>query len=472
MVKVQYIVCIHTHNSLSDDGRSSPSLKKLRKLQSNPEPNSPSASRAVFDRRVSEPVFSEHPPNKKDRKKLSLFKKRTGMSYGILQEEPGDIKKSPLLVSDRRKKKVITSTTSWEDAMANCESPEPQKRAPLIKPISSPKITTKQKHLGGTTPVEGSAKVIRPRRPPPPVPNPQRATHVSVDTDEIARRGSEELSLDRDREGMVAGDRGVDTRSPPTGGDSTSPELQPEEGPTPSVTVAISPSPDVAGTPQKSESMEELLKNLEEFDEVISSQNDLESPPENEERERDFATIPRSELPITIKPSDESRKSKSPSRTPEMPRKPKPNAPKLVQNGLSPSDEAPAPPSKPTAPPRRKKNKMSQRLKDRVGVFESSDQPNDVPPAPASVKPVRPAPKVSSPSPPPKPERDEKKRMKTRLEVMATGRQQETCTSAPVSRNASPDITESECRPAVCLYGSMCRDLYIYRLACSPLSVD
>ena len=406
---------------LADEGRPFPGLKKLRKLHSNPDqPSSPLAARAMFDRRVSEPLLTDQGHGKKDRKKLGFFKKRN-TQYGPLPEESGEVfgKKSPV-VSDRRKKKATASTSSWEDAMAVDDSPELQKKVPPGKPGSSPK-PQKRRPGSGTAPVgEGSTKVLRPRRPPPPVPSTLRSTHVAVDTEKPGagrRTSGGDISPEQD------GDRRSSSpRSPPSfPPGSKSPETPPTEvsdpDPAPqsvTVTVSISPSPDSV---QKSESMEELLKNLEEFDEVISSQNDAETP-EIEGRERDFATIPRSELPPGL---DRDRKSKSPSRTPELGRKPM-----IVENGHSPET---SPGNKPTAPPRRKKNKMSQKLKDRMGIFEGSE----------SDKPVRPAPKVTS-APPQKPERDEKKRMKTRLEVMATRQES---SSAPVSRNASPDITDT-----------------------------
>ena len=411
------------------------------------EPSSPSA-KAKIDRRTSEPVFSQF-EGKKDKKKLSLFKRRGGTQYGALHEETGDAsKKSPLMSSDRRKKKVITSTTSWEDAIATSESPEPQKK-PLIKPVASPKVTKKKIPSGNTA--EASPKLARPRRPPPPIPS-THATHVAIDTEELARRASEDISPEREGEGAVedSGEKSSHPCSPPTESSSKLPELNPDVFEQENSTAGVSPSSDSV---QKSESMEELLKNLEEFDEVISSQNDPESP-ENEEQERDFATIPRSELPVKKAPGiqiiDEDRKSKSLSSTPEVTRRVKPTVPlkpKPVQNGFShsqpdePTQTKPDEPTqaKPKVPPRRKK-RMSQKLKNRVGVFESSESSSDAVGKPVtSAKPVRPAPKLS---PPPKPVRDEKKRMRSRLEVMA---ERQACTSAPVSRNTSPDNIESKC---------------------------
>ena len=432
----------HTHNttqllpltvclsfSLTDEGRLSPSLKKLRKLQSNPDqPNSSLAARAMFDRRVSEPNLTEQTHGgKKDKKILGFFKKRN-TQYGPLQEETGEVfgKRSPN-VSERRKKKGTASTSSWEDGMAAEDSPELQKKLPPGRPGSSPKPQKQRPGSGAVPAGEGSGKVLRQRRPPPPVPSTVRSTHVAVDTEKPGQRSSGgEVSPDQD--GEV---RASSPRSPPSfpPGGSRSPETPPTEvadqdSAHPPITVSVTPSPDSV---QKSESMEELLKTLEEFDEVISSQNDAETP-EIEGRERDFATIPRSELPPGLD-RDGKSKSKSPSRTPEPIRKPV-----IVENGHSPESSSSSSP-KPTAPPRRKKNKMSQKLKDRVGIFEGSESDKPV------IKPVRPAPKATSSVPPPKPERDERKRTRTRLEVMATSRHESS--SAPVSRNASPDITDS-----------------------------
>ena len=445
---------IHTHthtltadvHSLQEEGRASPAnLKRFRKFQSNPEPSSPT-TKAKFDRRVSEPVFSQFELGglgaKKEKKKLGIFKKR-GTQYGPVQEEPSEQPpkpRSPLLSSsDQRKKKVITNSMSWEDAMARSQSPELLKK-PLVKLMVSPKVS-KRKQSGG----------VLPRRPPPPVPKPLQATHVSIDTEELARRVSEELSPEREGESRVESARRKlsNPQSPPTES-SKSPELLQSDvfERESSADVVKSLSPDSV---KKSESMEELLKNLEEFDEVISSQNGPESP-ENEERERDFATIPRSELPIKKMPGiqimDENRQVKSLTNTPEATRKLKSARPKSVQNGLSHSqpDEPDLP--KPKAPPRRKKNKMSQKLQERLGIFESSESGSDAPAKPAkptvAVKPARLAPNA----PPPKPERNEKKRMWSRLEIMA---ERQACSSAPVSRNVSPDNGESECLCVVCV---------------------
>ena len=340
-------------------------------------------------------------------------------------------------MSDRRKKKVVSLTSSWEDATASIESPEMQKKQPLVKPMASPKATKRK--IGGAV-AEGAPKTVRPRRPPPPVPT-ARATHVAVDTEEMIRLANDDVPLEQEGGAEAENDskgRSSNPCSPPTPAEenSVSPELvvSEEDRNTP-LTDTLSPD-----SVKKSESMEELLKNLEEFDEVISSQNGPTSL-EIEEQERDFATIPRSELPVAKKslgvPSvmDEDQKSKSTSNTPEAVRKSKPSVPsrqKLVQNGFSHSQPDEPTQPKPMAPPRRKK-KMSQQLLDRVGVFEDGSSSKPTP----GLKPVRPAPRVPASCPPPKPERDETKRKKTRLEVMA---ERQASSSAPTSRNASPDV--------------------------------
>ena len=217
----------HTHTH-TDEGRQSPGLRKLRKLQSNPNPepgSSPLAARAVFDRRVSEPVLLDQAHGaKKDKKKLSGFFKKRNTQYVPLQEEGAEGKRSPV-VSDRRKKKATASTSSWEDAMVAEDSPEPQRRlAPgnVSRPGS------------GATAGEGAPRVLRPRRPPPPVPSTTRAIHVAVDVDMLARRGSGEVSPDQEG----GGDRRSSPRSPPTFPPSSkSPETPPEisePGPAPS----------------------------------------------------------------------------------------------------------------------------------------------------------------------------------------------------------------------------------------------
>ena len=428
-----------------DDDRVPSIPKVFKKLQSNPEGASPTP-KPKFDRTGSEPAFSlfEHPPGKKDKKKLGIFKKRT-THYGPIQEEKDSASdasrpRSPVFASNRRLRPV-TSTSSWDEAMMRSESPEPLKK-PLVKPMASPMLS-KRKKPGA----EGSPHLNRPRRPPPPVPQVVRATQRSSDSDEHSRRTSEERSPEREGESRgEAARRSSNHLSPET---SRSPELPPDTAANnasereSSEDIKSSPPTSADDAVKKSESMEELLKNLEEFDEVISSQNGPETP-DMEQKERDFATIPRSELPVKKAPeiSITEAGQKVKSQTPELSRKPKPDLapkPNLVQNGLSHMQQETASAS-PKAPPRRKKGtRLSQKLKERMGKFESSGSSGEAPIGRAeSPQPGRPS---SNSSPPPKPARDEKKRMKTRLEAMV---EKQACSSAPVSRTVSPENPESE----------------------------
>ena len=361
-----------------------------------------------------------------------------------LPEDPRELPKprSPILSSDRNKKKAVTVTTSWEEASFRIESPELGAGKRPVRNIRT----------------ETSSPNLRPRRPPPPVPKPksQGGGGVSGETKELSPNSDLMHFPDSEGESRIErkhSDLSTDSSKSPEPPQAFSSELETtynfkSTSPVPSPTPSPAAMDEATG---KSESMEELLKNLEEFNEVISSQDGVEAL-EAEEREKDFATIPRSELPVRKTPgiqvTNEDTKSKSASNTPEVLRRSKPDiAPKPnLQNGFSHSQpeetirhDASPPKASPKAPPRKKR--ISQKLKDRAGMFESSESETQ-PPLPskpgASVKPVRPAP--SSPAPP-KPERDEKKRLRSRLEVMA---ERQAPSSAPVSRTTSPDIGERE----------------------------
>ena len=276
-------------------------------------------------------------------------------------------------------------------------------------------------------------------------------------------------------------------------------------------------------SPKKaSQSMEDLFKDLEEFDELnsLSLPNGLHS---HDKGERDFATIPRSELPphhdsdedkegekltirspetpeisitnekgasLTPSPEEDQASFSAPAKPPRMRKKPqwppqpqavggaenhtggekptsplpskpqvtgKPKPPPVKPQSVPSSKPAPPaskphPPSTalkpqppvtkpaasqnglkeeplresstsphPKAPPRRRR---SQKLAERMAMYEKKDE--------KSVSPsVSPQPGKVSPAPPAKP----KVLKKTHLESL----ERPVCSSAPVSRTASPD---------------------------------
>ena len=400
---------------------------------SNPDGSSP-LPKPKFDRKGSEPLipfsqFESPQLSKRDKKKLGgIFKKRGAGAQGeLVVEEKGGSNggnlprpRSPLLSSDWHLKTAAKSG-SFDEGLLHSESPEIAKK-PLVKPMASPKASKRR---------PGTAGLEAPRRPPPPIPSPPKISQRSFDTEDKL------ISPDKkspDSEGEEQGSR--EPTRPSSGHRSPDAHLEisreaPKSG---------SEEEEEEGVVTKSESMEELLKNLEEFDEVISSQNGLEVPEAG--RERDFATIPRSELPVKQQPPEISITSAenqvgAQTSMPEMPRKSKPDLapkPNPVQNGVSHAKKERERAASPVAPPRRKKGtRQSQKMKDKMGKFEATS-PGKNQSSPA-------APQPTANSPPPKPERDEKKRMKSRLEAMM---EHQVCSSAPVSRTVSPDITESE----------------------------
>ena len=273
---------------------------------------SPTKSSARNPRRTSEPVFTQFDQSRgepKKAKKLSLFKKRTSNHSPLPHERP----RSPILDSPTTKKQPGNSL--FPDDAQNGTSAEPQPRA-LVRPASSPKIALKvpkrlleQREREAVPASLGLTKPIqRPRRPPPPPPpRPYAITHGSVGMS----------SFLHDRDDIDDGDSdspnggSSPAQSPPLemhGRSVLEEEVEEEEEEEEEVErrrEVLVGSPEESNlTTAQSRSMEELLKNIEDFQAV-----DLLAPPPSGTKgsggARDYATIPRSELPVKKEPVEE-----------------------------------------------------------------------------------------------------------------------------------------------------------------------
>lgn len=424
-----------------------------------------------YQRRVSEPLFSQFEQPRQGPKKKSLFKKKSppysviseeGPSYGVSPKP-----RSPILSSPTRRKRPTVNESSQEEEKPVTEwkySQQPPRR-PLVRPASSPKLP----RVPPPTASSSSPGTKVKRRPPPPVPPPYAATH--------GRKGLNQL-LHRQKTDEVEGEQVKD-------GESTVPPETPPSPPPPPVEsppLAFT-APEVVEEEKEEEedteedvspsrvlpskSMEDLFNDLAEFD---ATQELLEKHNGVKERgtERDYATIPRNELPanegkkvtemeppakedsppppfpprIDITESSSSSpkirpKSERPPK-PQIPTKPKafsrpqpppkpvvPNKPRIpparpVQNGLDRERKSESPQPPPVPPPRTKKTRSLKKSKG--GESERQEERT-------SPKPAR-----HAPPPPPKP-----KEQKPRQWALLEAAEKPACSSAPVSRTASPE---------------------------------
>ena len=435
----------HTGDKLSSKGLRRPSDESLPSSKRPPK----------FDRHASEPVFSQfqQPGSNEGKQKggkrlTALFKKRPATSHyaPILEDRSSsDLPKprSPILTSPTRKKKLVlefgdTNAPLVSNGISRL-SPEPG-RKPLVRPMSSPRMVLK------SAPKPASPNPGVKRRPPPPRPPPYAATHGGKGLNVLVKKQQSEERSDIGPSLSV-----VNTQESPPPPRTQSPPISfvavsaPEEK---KEVKEPSPPPMINGM-AASNSMEELLKTLEEFDvshDILGNQN---GEKENKEQ-RDYATIPRSELPerkrisesettaedsmspplvppvinisemdtepvVTTKPEPPAKpqsvsKPKVPSK-PDIPAKPKLPPKPPVENGL---DREGSP--QPIPPPRIKKGRLTKKSN---GKSESSAPTRHAPPPP----------------PPSKPKDDRKSKRMSRLEAVEKIQP----SSAPVSRTASPE---------------------------------
>ena len=417
----------HHHNPLAGVG------KALRRIHSGGSHDYSKLS----GRKASDPMLKD----KKDKKRSSLFKKRQTshdpiMEYKEVRASSSE-QGSPLLSSPANRKNVSTIVEYSEEPQAI--PPMAIKR--LSRPASSPRvsrmadtkahagsISPQVKGVGSKAPIGDSSLRVKRRPPPPPPPfqktYPRRSEEV---TDE-----SEAISMH------------VTPASPPAV-DTPEMDLPPIKS---------------------SSSMEELFRNLEEFDELASPSANNEGEVEGDRGERDFATIPRSELPppkvespkperLTVESiapqKPPRRRSKKQSEPPSTPAPPPPEATQLQkseENGRQlegvGSDGSESP--RPQAPPRRKSRKASLQKEPTSGesVAQSSPLPPQKSSSPVSQgrdspllyrgKASPPIPPKPSPVIPPKP-----KALSKPIPAWRTNIDKPACSSAPVSRTVSPD---------------------------------
>ena len=413
-----------SHNPLSGVG------KALRRIHSG---GSHDYSK-LGNRKNSEPLVKE----KKDKKRGSLFKKRTNydpiMEYKEVRRS-SDTQVSPLLSSPNNRKHV-------GPILEYNQEPQTSPRIAvkrLSRPASSPRLvrtaekTPLSERLSGsstsplisqaieTTQVGNSSLKLK-RRPPPPPP-PYQKTYP--------RRAGEDIDPDP-----------ITVHGVP----ENEPELE---------------APPV----KSSSSMEDLLRNLEEFDELASPSPLNEWDVDVERGERDFATIPRNELPPKFESSDSSpdllntqtNDSIAPQKPPRKRSKKKPDPPSSLpppppesppetttENRLQTNTvggeghESPLP----QPPPRRKSRKGTTERRNEDKKGQASPVP---PPKPSSLSREKESPLLSSrkspivprkpaPIPPPKPKGFSKPVPGWRVNL-----EKPVCSSAPVSRTVSPE---------------------------------
>ena len=328
---------LHGLKILKRGGNSGSDISSKGSLRESP---SPTKKAPKLDRHSTEPYFSqfEQPKVHKGGKKIGLFKKKTGNYSPIIEEEMDRDKerllvsehhpkpRSPILSSPARRKKVDPDFV-WKEAdhggpAANGSTVAPHSPGrPLVRPASSPKLVRRGSGSGpssipasGMVPGQNSGGASpgqrKPRRPPPPVPRPYAIQHGKGGLSNLLQR---QMSDEANKEDVWKAPS--PTLSPPLMMKpapesppliTISPELQQEEEA--SVRArreeenALAPPP--SSMVKGSSSMEELFKNLQEFD-------DLNGGPVNElgvkkeEGLRDYATIPRSELPVLAKKVEE-----------------------------------------------------------------------------------------------------------------------------------------------------------------------
>lgn len=413
-----------SHNPLSGVG------KALRRIHSG---GSHDYSK-LGSKKNGDPMAKE----KKERKRGSLFKKRTTTSHDPIMEykeihPPSASQGSPLLSSPANRKLPSSILehdqephTSPRMAVKRLTRPASSPRlvrtmekAPLTEKLSGPPSTSPLTSQSFEKPQPGETSLKFKRRPPPPPP-PYQKTYP--------RRAAEEVDLDPIVMKVIP------------------PDDEREEA----ETLPVKPS----------SSMEDLLRNLEEFDELASPSPLNEAVLGVDQGERDFATIPRNELPPKFDSSDSSPDLQSRHTTgSSAPQKP---PRKRSKKKPEPPSEPPLPPPKSppqsrlesttTSSPEGRESPVPQpppRRKSRKGTSERKDSASPAVPAkPLSLSREKQSPLLSSrnspmvppkpgkpaPLPPPKPSG-----LSKAIPAWRVSLEKPVCSSAPVSRTVSPE---------------------------------
>ena len=321
-----------TGSDNSDTG-SSPSPTKKPSLFGKFERKTSDTAIDMFKSNQKSSDFGEGKDEGKSKKRRSLFKKKPPSSYMPITD---DFQRSPILSYKHKDDKP--TLPELEEEMVAIRPSLPATKA-LFRPKSSPRLAAKgiaenrpsqtdQAKQPSTqedikppplpsTDEKGDEVKARPKRRRPPPPPPPYAKKYGADGMHkmVKRRDSNEGSNTPNSE------RKTESKAPDP------PTPSPKEEESVPVFMTVTPaSPDLKRNLEmdggngaerneekveeegtltsrfSSHSMEDLLKNLEEFDEFSSTQslNKGPSKPKAPREERDYATIPRSELPAEL----------------------------------------------------------------------------------------------------------------------------------------------------------------------------
>ena len=285
-----------------------------------------------------------------------------GMGMGVGSAMGGVTKRLSRPVSSPRMSKLSESPTKSPPKGAFTQSLPPPTVAPptapptvLSAPVSSSASSTTSAASGGGG--GGSGSLRKPKRPPPPPP-PYARTHgrTGMKVLLITSKDDSDSGDEASRESVSPAPKRDDATSPPITmqvASSTTPTIE-EEGDREKEKEQEQNMEDISPT-KASQSMEDLFKDLEEFDELnsLSLPNGLHSLNKGE---RDFATIPRSELPVRREEEEVRLAAQSPANTPT------PDICVIDDNGASqtPSPEEQHHQDAPAKPPRMKKKQKQQ----------------------------------------------------------------------------------------------------------------
>ena len=506
----------------SQTGHQAPKFGMFRKIHSSTGLHesgfAPSSKRSQSVRKAGEQHQFEN--DKKDKKggskRISHLFKKKHHSYQPISEvkgpsdalEPSRASLPPL--SNRRGTPTIDEEASLGGGVVRSEKTAmlPPAR-PLFRPASSPRLNMKSAESSKPTSSlaaagsGGTGPKRRPARPPPPPPPYARKYGQEGLSELLKKQPSDEGDTE-----PSSGSGGVSPVPPRE--DTVSPASITMLIPAASPPMSVSPAgeedeEEVELSPVKeSKSMEELFKNLEEFDEFSGSTPPLTNGIHNKDKgERDFGTIPRDELPIKVEDDDEDEGEDdeatdeseareggtTPARTPDicvtepsLESRPTLSVSSEPSKPSSPSPSASSVSSQPPAKPPRLRKKQALAKKQSkptpaVPVASSKPQPPPKPPSESLLKEERE--RSSSPQPKAPPRRRSKKmseRMaqfekkedskeeakgsvsnaprlgklsptppaKPKNNKHLSALERSVCSSAPASRTASPDNKKND----------------------------
>ena len=255
--------------------------KVLKRIHSGNSEDYSKASKMNW-KRGSEPI-----PGKKERKRGSLFKKKHNTVHDPIMEykesKPQE-QRSPLLSSGANRKHPM-GIPELNEEPSNSALPHPIAPLPaavkrLSRPASSPRLTRMADNKTPTT--EQAASSLKVKRRPPPPPPPYQKTYPRRISDDLESESEPVSPFNRDHPVSPPITMQVTPASPTISSSHDDDRLEEDEDLPPI---------------HSSASMEELFRNLEEFDELASNPSPMNDLLDTDKSERDFATIPRNELP-------------------------------------------------------------------------------------------------------------------------------------------------------------------------------